>query len=55
MAGQKRVVTEKKKNMRHDKGAERGWIMGGRVEDLFSTQKLVRYTCWKFKGGKKQR
>lgn len=26
--------------MRHDKGAERGWIMGGRVEDLFPTQKL---------------
>lgn len=29
-----------KKNTRHDKGAERGWIMGGRVENLFPTQKL---------------
>lgn len=40
MAGQKRVITGKKKNMRHDKRAERGWIMGGRVENLFPTQKL---------------
>lgn len=39
MAGQKRVITGKK-NMRHDKRAERGWIMGGRVENLFPTQKL---------------